>query len=1145
MVRFNKGLVFTNDKCISCNKCIVTCPITGANVSFIKNGKHRINVSSEKCIHCGNCLVTCNRQAREFFDDTETFFADLAAGKRISIIIDPSFYLIYAQKAYEILGYLRSLGVYKIYDLAYGAEIALWANVNFIRNNANSRGVKKYIANTCSVLINYVEKYDPELIEHIIPIQSPAICTAIYAHKYLGDTSTIALISPCIAKDDELKSVNTDNNINYNVTFQNLMKHFDNIPLDNYHAESDLTTSGLGNVFSIKGTFKEMISLFFPPSEMIVGYEGLNEAIRNIRHFHSRKDDPNFIQPLFVDFLNCKDGCVAGGGIEKKGSNSYNIILEYLKKRQQAFAELEEYKNVEDRFEYLNNLFSDLNYKDFNREFEDRYQQQYRIPQDVTDKIFVLMHKDTQEKRSLNCNACGYKTCYELIKAIACGYAKMESCIHYVNDELEIRYNTDIQTGLPNITTFKKNVASLQEKNPQTQFVICIGDVNKFNIINDLYSYEVGNEVLSHLALAIQMIVGKQGTCARFSGGSFALCIPSTEGTLNELFKNTNFDCSHLGVDFPVTMRFGMCNLGYNNESIDRIINFASFAMNKTNDKSFNTYCFYNNEMREKLLLEASITSQMRKALENEEFNLYFQPQYNHSSGAMVGAEVLCRWIQADGTIISPGVFVPIFEKNGFIKELDQYIWRKSFETIKHWIEVGEEPVPISVNISRISLETDEIIDVIASLKEKYDIPTHLLHFEITESAYINDQVQLIRRINEIRNLGFIIAMDDFGSGYSSLNTLKNMPIDILKLDMGFLRGNTNMDKGGNIISSLVRMAQDLELSTVAEGVETVSQADYLKSIGCDVVQGFLYAKPMPQIQFENLVEASIKEVVPKKEHFVGNLNINNLYNPESSETIMFTNYSGAAAIIECIHDSVSFIRVNDKFLSLFGFDETPYREFKKSFFDHFDAGDMLQFRAAIEYAMSTSNETQCVFKYHHRKINEIIWAKFHIWKISSTGQRFTLYILADNITLEKSSETELIKFKSEMNMIIDNSPIGMCLLKINKRPNKVLSAIKMSVVKTNQAFADLSGFSKEEVLSWTEKETSAVIHPVDLPGFLLRMRHILSDNFHESVSYVYRAKRKDGRYVWIKVLATGIKNDDGSFSVVTNYTRCNPNEKK
>ena len=1143
MKRFNNGMIFTNEKCIGCNKCLTTCSISGANVCIVEDGKYKINVHSEKCIHCGNCLTTCTYEARTYQDDWQIFFEALKAGEKVSVVIDPTFYLIYAEESYKILGYLRSLGVNKIYDSGYGAEISLWAHVNYIRSHANRKGAKKYIAQTCPVLINYVEHYAPELIEHIIPVQSHVVCTAIYAHKYLGDTSKMAFIGPCIARRDEFNSVKTGQNVNYNITYGSLMNHIGDKSLDNYHAESDLKANGLGNIATINGTFKEMVGMFFPKTEMILNYEGVEEATKNILHFHSRKNDVDFFNPVLVDFMNCHTGCVSGGGVHNRGHNSYNIIVEYQKKRREAFSKQSNLNDTEDNFIQLNELFADLNLDDFGREFEDFYRQQYRIPASVTDRIFVLMHKDSKEKQTMNCNSCGYKTCKGFAEAVACGYAKMENCIHYTNEELEIRYSTDAQTGLPNIMTFKKSVIALQKQNPEKQFVLCIGDINKFNIINDLYGYDIGNEVLLYLASTIQMIAGKQGICARLGAGSFGLCIPSTEESLNELLKNTNFDCSHLGVDFPVTMRFGLCNIGYNNEPVERIMNFAVFAMNKANDKSFNTYNFYNKEMREKLLLEASITAQMRKALENDEFVLYFQPQYNHSSGAMVGAEVLCRWIQDDGTVISPGVFVPIFEKNGFVKELDQYIWRKAFETIKHWLDDNFEPVPISLNISRISLETDEIIDVIAELKKEYDIPTDFIHFEITESAYINDQAQFIRRINEIRNLGFSIAMDDFGSGYSSLNTLRNMPIDILKLDMGFLRGNTNMDKGGNIISSLIRMAQDLELFTVAEGVETISQADYLKSVGCDVIQGFLYAKPMPQCQFEDLVEASRKEVIHKKEHFVGNLNINNLYNPESSETVMFTNYTGAAAILETQHDNVSFIRINNKFLDLFGYKDTPCKEFKKNFFDKFEASDMLQFRAAVEYAISSESEAQCVFKYQQKETNEIIWVKFHIWKISSTGQRYMLYILADNITLEKSSETELMKFKSQMNIIIDNSPVGMCLLKVTKRSGRLLSSIKMKVIRTNRAFEELSGFSQEEVLTWTEKECSSIVHPMDLPGFVLKMRHIFSGNCQESISYAYRARRKDGKYMWVKILVTGIKESDGTFSIVTNYAKYQPKD--
>ena len=252
----------------------------------------------------------------------------------------------------------------------------------------------------------------------------------------------------------------------------------------------------------------------------------------------------------------------------------------------------------------------------------------------------------------------------------------------------------------------------------------------------------------------------------------------------------------------------------------------------------------------------------MKSALANDEFVLYLQPQYD-STKRLIGAEALSRWIRDDGKMISPGIFIPIFEKNGFIKEMDYHVWENGFKLIRTWMDSDSLPVPISVNISRVSLADDEIINKIKSLQEKYKIDPSLMHFEITESAYMENQDELIQRVGKIREMGFLIAMDDFGSGYSSLNTLKDVPLDILKLDMGFLRGNDSAGKGHSIIEHIINMAHDLDLTTIAEGVETIEQANFLNSLGCDVIQGYLYAKPMPISNYEELLQKSLDNAPP------------------------------------------------------------------------------------------------------------------------------------------------------------------------------------------------------------------------------------------------------------------------------------------
>lgn len=287
------------------------------------------------------------------------------------------------------------------------------------------------------------------------------------------------------------------------------------------------------------------------------------------------------------------------------------------------------------------------------------------------------------------------------------------------------------------------------------------------------------------------------------------------------------------------------------------MINYATISMDMNRSDQKNTFVYFTNEFREQMIHNAEITSQMDKAIDNNEFVLYFQPQYNPSTRKIVSAESLCRWIKRDGTVIYPDEFIPVSEHNGYIRVLDRVIWEKAFSRMRQWIDRGENPVPISVNISRGSLESDTLIYVIEQLKNTYNVPADLIHFEITESAYSGEQDKLIERIERIRELGFKIAMDDFGSGYSSLNILKDMPIDILKLDMGFMREGKNADKGRIVISAVVNLAKQLHFTIVAEGVETEEQSDFLQGIGCDIIQGYLFSRPVEESAFLNMLKKS------------------------------------------------------------------------------------------------------------------------------------------------------------------------------------------------------------------------------------------------------------------------------------------------
>ncbi len=855
MSRYNNGLIYTNDKCIGCNKCIFECPVIGANVSVYQNGMNRIMVNEKKCIHCGHCLNTCTHDARDYHDDTELFFEDLSAGNQIALAIAPSFYINYPQQASHILGYLRSLGVGKIYDVGFGADIATYCHIKYIEQSDEDNGQgKAYLARTCPALVNYMECCEPEMVDLLIPIHSPVICLGIYVHQYLKEKTDIAFISPCIAKKDEIDAATTGGNIRYNVTYKHLMKRLKDIDLSDYQAESDLKPIGLGNLFPMTGGFKEYIEHFIPREKLVLRMEGFpakHEQLCDYCNNINQSDE----KPCLIDILSCSHGCLTGPASEPDNFHLVNMLSGYRKTRketQEGF--LQDTDTMAERRERLENYFSELDLSDFHCGYTDRYHQSFHIPESTYDEIFNTMYKYTEADRNINCHSCGYSSCRDMVTAIAYGYNCMENCVHYTKDEVMRLYYTDPLTEIANKAAFIRDTTELLQNNENTQYVICTIDINNFTAVNDMYGFERGNQVLRFLARRLHQYSQADGTCARLDTDHFALCVPYEKSRLVFFEEKPYYDANDLNVDFPITVRFGLYLVEDSYEQVDKMLDLSAIAMNQNTDKSRNTYFFYNDDIRKELLEEASIARHMREAIKNEEFQTYLQPQYNHATGELVGAEVLCRWIRSDGSMISPDAFIHIFEKNGFIRELDYYMWDKTFQLVRKWLDEGKDPVPVAVNISRISLKDVNLCETFQQLSDRYQIEPERVHLEITEGAYMQNQRQIIEIIEKLQKCGFIIAMDDFGSGYSSLNTLKSVPIDILKLDMGFLRGKDDQNKGSSIISFVIRMAEALGLATIAEGVETIDQADFLKSIGCDMIQGFLYARPMPVEQYEKIL---------------------------------------------------------------------------------------------------------------------------------------------------------------------------------------------------------------------------------------------------------------------------------------------------
>lgn len=849
MRSYNTGIVYSDEKCIGCNKCIAACSVLGANCAIIQNGQNRVVVDSRKCVICGSCVSVCPQKARTYRDDSESFFTGAAQSQNISVIIDQSFFVLYKDRARSVLGWLRSLGVKNIYSSSLGAEISVWANVRYLLAH-HEEDEAPFLVNCCPAFTLRVEREEIDFLKKLIPVHSPAFCTAIYAKKYLGDTSRMVFISPCVAVKDLISR--HKGTIDASVSFDSIITRFNEAKYSGTESDPDQTGRTFGNIISAEDGMARCLALFFPEKYIIAHYNNLSphtfSVLRNETQNCSLSE-----RPLASTVVSCRNGCLDGPGTKKFRSTVSSICIEYFRMFTDSTKDLDIEASHKRNLEMLEKQFAGLDCADFTCSFQDHYQQPYRIPKSTYNEIFTAMHKNTVKKRSVNCGFCGYRSCMEMASAIAYGYNRKENCIHYMNEEMAFRYFIDPQTGIPNRAAFVRDAELLLKSNPAKKYVVCSGNVNKFKIIDDLYGFEAGDKVLHIVSVVLKYTVGSEGLCASLGGGNFALFFEYTPENMARLTKREFIDCSVLGIAFRVTMRFGLYVAQDRSESIMNMMNYATISMDKNSSPMENTFTMYTQEFHDQMKLETMITADMQGAMERQEFKLFFQPQYN-PAGTLVGAEVLCRWIKDDGFIRTPDVFIPIFEKNGFIKKLDRYVWEKSFQAIQRWHSAGIKVVPISLNISRITLKDDDIISFISDLHKNYSLPPHTVHFEITESSYMNDQKRLIGRVNGIRNLGYAIAMDDFGSGYSSLNTLKDVPIDILKLDMGFLRESENTERGGTIINSVVRMAQDLKLMTIAEGVETQNQADFLCSIGCDVLQGFLYSRPVSQAEFERII---------------------------------------------------------------------------------------------------------------------------------------------------------------------------------------------------------------------------------------------------------------------------------------------------
>ena len=394
---------------------------------------------------------------------------------------------------------------------------------------------------------------------------------------------------------------------------------------------------------------------------------------------------------------------------------------------------------------------------------------------------------------------------------------------------------------------FDDRISAMMAANSDHKIAFIQFDVERFKIVNDTYGVEVGDEILRFFSESLAVLCNDNQPFCRMTSDVFMIVTPfdSSEELTDFIRRIESCLTGYKGIEYRLI--FGVAIAEDRTVHTRRHGDNASIARQSVKGNALNNIGYYQGNMKSELHKKHTLEDYMHKALLNDEFVMFLQPKYSISSGKIIGAEALARWIHPERGMISPADFIPLFEQNGFIVKLDQIIWESACKKIRSWLDCGIEPVPISVNVSREYLSSFDAVGKLKSLVNKYDIPINLLELEITETID-SDCVQAV--VRDMKDAGFTMLMDDFGSGYSSLNMLKTTQFDVLKIDRSFLSEFMESSRGRKIISHTISMSQDIGLDIIAEGVETYEQAQFLKNCGCDSAQGFYYSKPVPAEDF-------------------------------------------------------------------------------------------------------------------------------------------------------------------------------------------------------------------------------------------------------------------------------------------------------
>lgn len=590
---------------------------------------------------------------------------------------------------------------------------------------------------------------------------------------------------------------------------------------------------------------------------------------------------------------------------------------------------------------------------------------------------------------------------------------------------------------------FRKADEYLKTIQPNTYDMVVI-DIEHFRLFNKLYGREEGDRLLIYIADCLRKVEDTHGGIAGYLGAdNFCMIMPNQFGLVRELkhdiIKGLN-RCSNMVGFLPA---IGIYSIEDPSVQAVTMYDRASIALSHVVGNYAERICQYDSSMEETLEEELKLLSEVQTALEKEEFTFFAQPQCDISTGKIVGAESLVRWNHSTKGLIPPGVFIPVLEKNGFITDLDRYVWRKVCQWLKSWIDRGYRPVPISINVSRIDIFSMDVPAYLSELIHTYELPAKLLKVEITESAYAESNDKIIKAVKQLRDAGFLVMMDDFGSGYSSLNMLKSVVVDVIKIDMRFLDINEQEEeKGIGILESVVNMARQMGLPIIVEGVETQKQESFLLKMGCRYTQGYYYYKPLPITEFEQLLSdernLDFDGLWCKQ---VEALHVREFLDDNLFSDTMVNNILGAAAFYDIYENQIEILRVNEQYYELAGISSSEQADYDKKLWNHVRDDDRQKLFSIFEQAYENPTGGAQGYVHYLCADGNVLWVYLRLFFLREKEGHKTFYgSLIDMTDMHKKNENRFSeqvvneltqKQKSRMDKFYGDLPCGYGVARI------------------------------------------------------------------------------------------------------------------